>query len=297
MLTSFLQLYAAITIGTGDIAIDTPVEEPVENPVSYEETLPSSSIPLKKEHSIAPIIEAEAAIIVDFDSGTILYEKNPDTKLQIASITKLMTAIIALEEGDLDETVYVSSKAAQTEGSKVWLYGGEEITLRNLLLAILIHSGNDAAVAVAEHIGGDVPTFVQKMNDKTKKIGLYSTHYENPIGFDALENYSTVHDLALLARYAYRKPFIRRAVIIPSMSISSADGSLSHDLESTNDLLGGFMNVLGLKTGHTELAGLCFVSIIENDNDNKIITVVLNSPARFTETKRLASWAFRSYIW
>lgn len=293
MLTSFLQLYAALSIGTGDVEIETPVE----NPVSIEETLPSSSIPVKKEHAIAPVIEAQAAIIVDFDSGTVLYEKNPDTKLQIASITKLMTVIIALEEGDLDDIVYVSTNAAQTEGSKVWLYGGEEITLRNLLFAVLIHSGNDAAVAIAEHISGDVPTFVQKMNDKTKKIGLYSTHYENPIGFDALENYSTVHDLALLARYAYRKPFIRNAVVIPSMTISSVDGSLSHDLESTNELLDGFLTVLGLKTGHTELAGLCFVSIIENDNDNKIITVVLNSPARFTETKKLASWAFRSYTW
>jgi D-alanyl-D-alanine carboxypeptidase len=293
MLTSFLQLYAALSIGTGDVAI----EAPVENSVSIEETLPSSSIPVKKEHSIAPVIEAEAAIIVDFDSGTVLYEKNPDAKLQIASITKLMTAIIALEEGNLDDTVYISANAAQTEGSKIWLYGGEEITLRNLLFAVLIHSGNDAAVAVAEHIGGDVPTFVQKMNDKTKKIGLYSTHYENPIGFDALENYSTVHDLALLARYAYRKPFIRNAVIIPSMTISSVDGSLSHDLESTNELLDGFFSVLGLKTGHTELAGLCFVSIIENDNDNKIITVVLNSPALFSDSKKLASWAFRSYIW
>ncbi len=297
MLTYFLQLYAAVSIGTGNIAIDTPAPESAKSPVSYEETLPSSSIPVKKEYAVAPVIEARAAIIVDFDSGSVLYEKNPDTKLQIASITKLMTAIIALEEGNLDDSVYVSSKAAQTEGSKVWLYSGEEITLRNLLLAILIHSGNDAAVAVAEHIGGDVPTFVQKMNDKTKKIGLYSTHYENPVGFDALENYSTVRDLALLARYAYRKAFIRDAVIIPSMSISSVDGSLSHDLETTNDLLEGFMNVLGLKTGHTELAGLSFVSIIENDNGNKIITVVLNSPARFTETKRLASWAFKSYIW
>lgn len=293
MLTSFLQLYAAISIGTGDIAIDVPAE----TPVTYEETLPSSSIPLKKDNAVAPIIEAESAIIVDFDSGTVLYEKNPDAKLQIASITKLMTAIIALEEGNLDDIVYVSNKAAQTEGSKVWLYGGEEITLRNLLLAVLIHSGNDAAIAVAEYIGGDVTTFVQKMNDKTKKIGLYSTHYENPVGFDALENYSTGSDLALLARYAYRKPFVRNAVIIPSMSISSVDGSLSHDLKSTNELLDGFMNVLGLKTGHTEAAGLCFLSIIENDNGNKIITVVLNSPARFDETKKLASWAFRSYIW
>lgn len=294
MLTTFLNLYAALTLSVTDT---TGTFDGTENIIPYESVLPASSVPLKKEHAIKPVIEAQAAIIVDFDSGTILYEKNSSEKLQMASITKLMTAIVALEEGNLDDIVTVSTNAALTEGSKIWLYGGEQITLKSLLYGILVHSGNDAAVAIAEHIGGDVPTFVEKMNEKAKEIGLRSTSFENPIGFDAANNYSTVYDTALLARYAYRKSLIREAVRLQSMTISSADGNITHDLNSTNKLLNSFLKVLGLKTGHTELAGLCFVSIIANEHDNKIITVVLNSPARFTETKMLAAWAFRSYIW
>lgn len=297
MLTSFLNLYATITLGApgpGPVQTVPKIEQPQ---ISYEETLPVSMIPVKKPTAIEPIIEAQGAIIVDFDSGEILWEKNANKKLQIASITKLMTAIVALEERNLDESVTVSNRAALTEGSKVWLYSGERISLSNLLKASLIHSGNDAATAVAEHVGGDEQIFVEKMNAKAKELKLFSTHFANPIGFDSLENYSTVRDLAQLARYAYRKPFVRDAVKTKSTTISSINGEQSHDLESTNKLLNSFLKVLGLKTGHTEAAGLCFVSIIENDRGNRIITVVLNSPARFEETKMLASWAFRSYIW
>lgn len=287
MLTSFLNLYAAVTL-------TTPQNVGV---ISYEDTIPASMIPVKIETSVAPVVKAKGAIIVDFDSGKILFEQNSDEKLQIASITKLMTAIVALENADLNETVNVSKKAANTEGSKVWLYTGENITLHNLLKAVLIHSGNDAAVAVAEHVGGDVQTFVDMMNEKAKELKLFSTHYANPIGFDDLENYSTVKDLAQLARYAFRKPFVRESVGTKTMTISSINGELIHELESTNEMLNSFLNVLGLKTGHTEAAGLCFVSIIENGKGNKIITVVLDSPDRFKETKILATWAFRSYKW
>jgi len=295
MLTSLLNLYATVTLGSpvNSIPAHTSELEPLH--LTYEEALPASMIPVKKTNAVKPVIEADAAIIVDFDSGEVLWGKNENKKMQMASITKLMTVIVALEEKNLNEKVIVSKKAANTEGSKVWLYSGEEITLSNLLKASLIHSGNDAAVAISEHVGGTTEDFVEKMNEKAKELKLYSTHYANPIGFDDLNNYSTVRDLSFLARYAYRKPFIREAVKTQSTTISSIDGELSHELTSTNQLLSSFLNVLGLKTGHTEAAGLCFVSIIENDKGNKIITVVLNSPDRFAETKMLASWAFRSY--
>lgn len=296
MLTSFLNLYATITLGSpAEIAEHSKKPEPVV--LTYEDTLPASMIPVKKTNAVEPVIEADSAIIVDFDSGEVLWGKNHNNKMQIASITKLMTAIIALEERDINEKVIVSRNAAQTEGSKIWLYSGEEITLSNLLKASLIHSGNDAAVAISEHVGGSTEEFVKKMNQKAKELKLYGTKFANPIGFDDLENHSTVRDLSLLARYAYRKPFVRDAVKTKSTTISSTNGELTHELTSTNKLLDSFLNVMGLKTGHTEAAGLCFVSIIENNKGNKIITVVLNSPDRFEETKMLASWAFRSYIW
>jgi D-alanyl-D-alanine carboxypeptidase (penicillin-binding protein 5/6) len=286
MILTLLNLYAALSLGGSSMpAID------------QASGIPASQIPLKQEYAVAPIIEAKSAIIVDFDSGTILFEKNGDEKLQIASITKLMTVILALEEGNLDDIITVSGEAAATEGSKIWLLQGEQISLNSLLQGALIHSGNDAAIAIAQYIGGDVQNFVKMMNEKADKLGLYSTNYENPVGFDAIQNYSTVKDLSLLARYAYRKEFVQNTVNIKSKTIASIDGKTTHDLKTTNELLGTPWNVLGLKTGSTEAAGLCFIAIMENDKGNKIITVVLDSPDRFLETKKLASWAFRSYIW
>lgn len=286
MISAFLNLYAVIALGTASVPS-----------VTYTDSLPASQIPVKQTYAVAPIIEAKSAIIVDFDSGAILFEKNPNEKLQMASITKLMTVTLALEKGNLDDVVTVSSKAALTEGSKVWLLQGEKITLYNLVQAALIHSGNDAAVAIAQHIGGDIPTFVKMMNEKAQKLGLYSTHYENPIGFDSVQNYSTVRDLSLLARYVFRKKLVRDTVQIRKKTIASVDGGITHELTTTDKLLESQWKVLGLKTGHTEAAGLCFIAIIENDKGNKIITIVLDSPDRFGETKKLASWAFRSYIW
>ena len=297
MLTSFLNLYAAITLGSTEpqVFFNDPQGKFLKN---YESGIPASVLPVKERISISPLIDAESGIIVDFESGEILFEKNSDKKLQIASITKLMTAVIALEEGNLDETIIVSEKAALTEGSKVWLLSGEELTLKNLLFALLIHSGNDAAYAIAEHFGnGDVKIFVENMNQKALDLGLSSTHFENPIGFDAKENYSTAYDLSLLARYAYRKPFIRDAAKIKSMTITSTNGNHSHELETTNELLGSFLNVVGLKTGTTELAGQCLISIAQNDQGRKIITVILNSPDRFSETKSLVSWSFNAFKW
>ncbi|MBN1494144.1 D-alanyl-D-alanine carboxypeptidase [Candidatus Peregrinibacteria bacterium] len=297
MITTFLNLYAAVSIGSTDIMyFQNDPESRVLN--QYASQITSSVQPIKTRIAVSPLVDAESAIIIDFESGKILYEKNSNQKMQIASITKLMTAIIALEEGNMDEIVTVSTNAAKQEGSKIWLLSGERITFKNLLYAVLIHSGNDAAYAIAEHLGnGDVKIFVEKMNQKAKDLGLLSTHFENPIGFDAKENYSTAYDLSLLARYAYRKPFIRTAVKIKSMSISSTDNKQSHELKSTNEMLDGFLNVLGLKTGHTELAGLCFVSIIQNNEGRKIISVVLKSPDRFFETKSMALWAFKSFVW
>jgi len=297
MITTFLSFYLAANLSTSNNYVNDAQIQQIQVITKYSESLPASKIPTKNQYAIAPKIEAKAALIMDFESGSILYEKNANQKMQIASITKLMTAIVALENANLNETVTVSSKAALTEGSKAWLLQGEKITMKNSLFALLINSGNDAAVAIAQHIAGDIPSFVDMMNEKAKKLGLNGTHFKNPIGFDSLENYSTTRDIALIGRYAFRKKFIRDAVRIHTMQITSIDEEISHDLKSTNKLLDSFLNVIGLKTGHTELAGLCFVSVIDDNHGNKIITVILNSPDRFQETKSLASWAFNSYTW
>jgi len=325
MISTFLSLYAAGTLMTNDLPTSTPHVMPWNENVLLETT----AVPEKREENIAPVIDAKAAIVVDLNNGLILYEKNIHEPLPIASLTKLMTAIIILEENDNTEVVKISRNVSQTEGSKIWLAEGEKITVENLLFAALINSANDAAVALAEHNSGSVDAFVTKMNNRTTEIGLLNTNFINPTGLDedppiqptnttpdesneettdsteivetetpsVQSNYSTAYDLTLLGRYAYGKSFVRRAVTKKELEIASTNEGLTHKLKNTNELLGTYLNVLGLKTGTTDTAGACLIAIIENEDGNNILTIVLNSPARYSETKLLADWTFRTYIW
>lgn len=256
--------------------------------------------PVKKENVEPLSLEAKAAMTIDFRSGAKIYEKNIHEKLQIASITKLMTAIIISEEESGEEKIKVSRKAANTPGSKIWLYPGEIITAGNLLEALLIHSANDAAVALAEYNAITEEEFVKKMNEKAEKIGLKETHFMNSTGLDNDENYSTAWDISLLATYAYKKARIRELVSRSEGKIRSVDGSITHDLKTTNEILGGPFNVVGLKTGNTILAGPSFVSVAKGPNPSlrqEVITVVLNSPQRFAETSKLLEWTYNAYSW
>ena len=208
-----------------------------------------------------------------------------------------MTMLIILEENDIGEVVKVSANAATVEGSEMFLRPDEEITVKNLLFGCIIHSANDAAVALAEHNAGTVKAFVEKMNTYALKLGLVNTHFSNPIGLDETDNYSSAYDIAKLSKHLYQKEFIRDAAVLKELDVKSVDGNYTHKLKSTNDLLGSYLKVKGLKTGSTDKAGLCLVAIAENDKGNDIITVVLDSPARFTETKILIDWVFRAYNW
>lgn len=297
MITTILGLYVASILNPFSESV-VPNHQTQDTPKwSLSSLLNASPQPVKRADKISPVIDATSAITVDMASGKTLYEKDPNEKRQIASITKLMTAVIVLEENSMDEIVTVSTKAANITGSKIWLYPGEKIAVQNLLYAILIHSGNDAAWALAEHNAKTVEAFIDKMNQKAEKLGLKNTHFENPVGFDAEQNYSTAYDLSILGRYAYRKSFVRHAAVIKELSVTSADGNITHKLENTNELLDSYLNIKGLKTGHTEKAGLCLIAVSENDFENIILTVILNSPDRFKETKILTDWVFRSFIW
>lgn len=297
---------------------------PLPATVDWPQTNQSIVYPIKKPEAIAPVIEAKSAIAVDLESGLILYEKNIHQPLPIASLTKLMTALIILEENNLDDVVTVSRTSAKTEGSKIWLAPGEKITVESLLYAILIHSANDAAVALAEYNSQDVTAFVKKMNKKSQEYKLLSTTFFNPTGLDEDEeetpplentknnansqnkaedtlplndNTSTAYDLALLSKYAIGKSFMRRAVIKGEYEVTSTDGKLKHPLKSTNELLKSYLKVLGLKTGTTDQAGQCLIAIVENEQGKDILTIVLHSPNRYDETKLLSDWVFRSYQW
>jgi D-alanyl-D-alanine carboxypeptidase len=253
--------------------------------------------PLKRnEEFVAPIIEAKSALVIDLETNQELFNQNPTEKLPIASITKLMTALIILEEHPMEEIVTITKESTEITGSKIWLFQDEKISIRDLLYAILIHSANDAAHALAIHNGGSVDKFVEKMNQKAQSIGLQNTNFSNPIGFDDPENFSNAYDLSLLGRHSFRQEFIRQAATINEMTIISIDGKFPHELKSTNLLLqNSNYSIKGLKTGSTDEAGQCLITVAELSNGRKILTVILNSQDRFLETKKLIDWAQRAY--
>ncbi|MCK5472368.1 D-alanyl-D-alanine carboxypeptidase, partial [Candidatus Gracilibacteria bacterium] len=201
-----------------------------------------------------PIVHAETAIVMDLGSGRILFAKNAEEKRAVASLTKLMTAIVVRENYDLNEIVTVSAEAAAQPPAKIWLTTGEQISVENLLKALLIESANDAAIALAEKMG--LEKFVEKMNGKVVALGLKNTNFENPVGYDAVENFSTAHDLATLAGYFLRDEILREITKTPKAGIAATNG-IVHELYSTNNLFGTYLDIRGLKTGRTEDAGEC----------------------------------------
>lgn len=239
--------------------------------------------------STRPSITAEASLVYDIDQNLILHQHNQNQKLPIASLTKLMTAILILEEHQPTETVKVSSIIQNIQPSKMNLRLHEELTIADLLAGLLIESANDAAFLLAEYDSGNIENFVKKMNLKAKKLGLKNTKFDNPAGFDNDNNYSTVIDLLILSKEALSKPELTNLSSQKTKTTISISGE-QHNLTSTNNLLNTSFNVTGLKTGTTINAGQCLISVSQT-GDKKLLTIVLNSKNRFNDTKTLIDWA------
>lgn len=251
----------------------------------------------KSTTSLGPDLDAKAILSLDLETGKVLYEKNSAEKLPMASLTKLMTMLVIMDEHGLDEVVTVDNRATTVEPSKMNLLSGEKITVRNLVKAMIIKSANDAALALAYFDSGEIEIFADKMNKKAKEIGMNNTHFVNPIGFDDPDQYSTTDDLSILARKIYKNPLVRETATIKETSLNSVDNEQSHSVQSTNALLDSYLKTLGLKTGTTDEAGQCLISIIESPEGNKIMNIMLGSPARFTESKIISQWIFENYKW
>lgn len=267
--------------------------------LSFDQTFPETfaSRPQKKPEAIAPFLSAKSYFSIDLKTQTPLLEKNIFERRPIASISKLVTAMIILERHSFDEVVTVSKQATNQTGTKIWLIPGEKITVRNLMKALLIHSANDAAVALAEHDSGNEAAFTRKMNEKAQALGLLDTHFTNATGLDEEGNYSTAFDIIHFSREALTYPFIRETVATKEGILTSVDGKIKHKLDATNELLGNkYFHVIGLKTGRTTGAGPSFVSLATDGKGHEILSVVLDSPDRFQETKVLLDWLFRSYV-
>ena len=243
-------------------------------------------------------IEAFSYLVLDQETFSPILKKNANQRLYVGSLTKLMTAVVALENGSLDDVVNIDFDLKSTPSYKMGLLKGEKITLENLLYGLLISSSNDAAEVVAVNVGGGYLNFINMMNNKAKEIGMNNTHFSNAMGIDNEENYSTAQDLAYLANYALGNDFVDRVIKIKEKEVRSLDGETTHYLENTNKLLfENDLNILGMKTGKTPQAGECLISLAENSNGNRILVIVLGSRLRFEDSKKLILWTWNNIVW
>ena len=245
-----------------------------------------------------PTIGATSAFVMDADTGTELFAKNANERLAIASITKIMTAMVVLRyKPNLAETITVSAAASKVSGSQMSLLENETMTSGNLMKGMLIHSANDAAYALAEGTFGDVDRFVDAMDRYATELGLTNTHFSNTYGADDVDNFSTARELAILTAHAMQNGTFRSIVSIQKTTVTDVTGKFKHGLENTNKLVGKYLNVVGVKTGTTDLAGEALVAAARGTSDQTVIVVLLNSPDRFTEGKRLLDWALKAHTW
>lgn len=253
--------------------------------------------PIASSSSSPPKIEAQAAILIDAKTGQILYEKNSHVRNAPASTTKVLTAIIAIESGQLDEEVKISSRAANTAGSSMHLSTGQLISMRELVIGLLLRSGNDAAVAIAEHLAGSVESFVTLMNYKAQLLDATNSHFANPHGLTAVNHYSTAFDLAWIARYALTNPIFSTIVNTKETNIEWLDRrGKEHDqsLKNTNKLLWLLEEADGVKTGTTNQAGPCLISSATRGNQ-KLIAVVLHDHSRWYDSMQLLKYGFDAF--
>lgn len=241
-------------------------------------------------------VSARSAILLDWNSGRILYEKNAHEKLPIASTTKIKTAVVALENGELDDVVITSKKAANTGGSSIWLEEGEVKKLEELLYGLMLRSGNDAAVAIAEHISGDVTLFSDLMTQRARELGSTGSSFKNPHGLHHPDHYSTAYDLALISSHAMGMPDFKRIITTPEIKISWPGHPWDRRLFNQNRLLKLYPGGEGIKTGWTTPAGRCFVGSASRDG-RRLIGVVLNAPDKWEDTVNILNYGFKNYYY
>ncbi len=242
-----------------------------------------------------PGLSCYAAILMEWQSGRILYHRNGFTRMHPASLTKIMTALIALERGRLEDIVQVSEEAASQPGSTMYLKEGDTFTLEDLLYGLMLNSGNDAAWAIAEHIGnGDPGEFFRMMNERARQLGAINTRFSNPHGLTDPNHYTTAFDLALISRAALKHPFFKNLVATKEKDVIDARRDKIISLYNTNKLLWLYLGTDGVKTGTTEAAGQCLVASATRD-DMRLLAVVLASGDRWSDAATLFDYGFSQW--
>ena len=242
----------------------------------------------------APQVGAQAYALLEASTGRVLLEHNADAELPMASTTKIMTCIVAIEEGDLDAVVEVPDEAVGVEGSSMYLQRGETLTLRDLLYGLMLASGNDAAVTIAVHIAGSVENFAAKMNEKAVEFGAVHTHFVTPNGLPAEGHYTTAHDLAKISAYAMGNETFREIVGTSSKNLPQDDDSPARYLRSKNKMLYQYEGGNGVKTGYTKAAGKC-LSAGAARGGMQLVAVVLNDGDMFSDCYALLDYGFSEY--
>ncbi|HBV87322.1 D-alanyl-D-alanine carboxypeptidase family protein [Desulfosporosinus sp.] len=238
-------------------------------------------------------ITADATVLMDVATGDILFSKQAHKRRPPASTTKIMTAILGFELGRPEEVVTVSDKAAAVGESTIYLDPGEKITLYELITGALVRSGNDACVAIAEHIAGSEEQFVKFMNRKALALGAENTNFINTNGLPRKEHYSTAYDLALMARYGLQIPQFQSITRQKETEIHFIEPDVFMDVRNTNKLLWNYPYADGIKTGTTTAAGKCLVASATKEG-RQLLVVVLNAPDRFGDAKKLLEWGFQN---
>jgi D-alanyl-D-alanine carboxypeptidase len=257
--------------------------------------------PVNTDHP-APPVHAQAAYLLDADTGATLYAHNPFTHLPVMSTTKLMTALLAVEHGNLDQTVTVNNQIANdinqlsADSSIIDLKAGESYTLRQLMYGLLLASGNDAAIAIADTVGGSYSNFVAMMNQKARDMGLHDTHFENPHGLQQPNHYSSSHDLAIIGLHSLSNPIVHQISGTLNYHIDQTPQHPAHDFFNGNQLLWWYPGVDAGKPGYD--AATNFVQVVSCiRNNHRLIGVTIHTIDWWTDMRNLMNWGFNTYTW
>lgn len=301
--------------GASDIKDESGIEsfkDAIAEPVKSDTALDQSGfIPQRKKDYADTKVFAGSSVVIDVDSGTILYYDKGRTQAPIASLTKIMTAVLVMEKvPNLDEAATIDSEALAADGTKVGcptsvlcttekLHNGEKITVKDLLQAMLIDSANDAAVALGKHVAGSQSAFGDMMNEKAEGLNLGDSHFCNPSGLDEDGCFSSAYDLARIAAYSMKYDLIWKIMDTQETSVRSCDGKYEHLLKNTDMLLDQIPNCLGGKTGFTYNAGksLMLAAADPATGKHKIVAVILNDNNRWEDMQNLIDWTFANYEW
>lgn len=239
-------------------------------------------------------VSGQYACVIEAATGRVVYEKNAEQRYSMASTTKIMTALVAIEENTLNDIVTVSRNASIQEGSCAYLAEGDQVHMSDLLYGLMLNSGNDAAMAVAEHISGKAEDFAELMTQKAHELGAVNTQFKNPSGLDADGHYTTARDLALLTRQALRNPVFRQIVQTKSKQAPVQNTGRTLYFANHNKMLNLYQGAIGVKTGYTKATGRCLVSAAER-NGVTLIAVTLNAPDDWNDHMKMLDYGFEQF--